>query len=88
MSTGECIDEVVVGDCVEDDGLGADDATVVWLLRCDIRSSLDENRLPQKSLPLIQLQTKGDEPPIEDVEVVVGIEEDELKDVVVIGDDC
>jgi hypothetical protein len=29
VSTGEGIDEVVVGDCVEVEGLGADDATVV-----------------------------------------------------------
>ena len=76
MSAGEGIDEVVGGDGAEDEGLGADVATVVWLLKCDIRSSLDENLRPQKSVPLIQLQTKGEAPPIEAVvvaEVAAGL---------------
>jgi hypothetical protein len=34
------------------------------------------------------LQTNGDEPPIEEVDVVDGADDDELKDVVVIGEDC
>jgi hypothetical protein len=71
VSAGEGIDEVVEGDGAEDDGLGEDvaAATVVWLLKCDIRSSLDENLRPQKSVPLIQLQTNGEAPPIEAVAV-------------------
>jgi hypothetical protein len=71
VSAGDGIDEVVVG--VGDDDVGleaaAAAATVVWLRRCDMRSSLEENLRPQKSDPLIQLQTKDDAPPmaVEDV---------------------
>jgi hypothetical protein len=81
------MDEVVVGDGADGDGLAEADvvaataaaaATVVWLRRCDMRSSLDENLRPQNSAPLIQLHTKGEGPPMEAavelVDVVVGEE--------------
>ena len=88
MSAGDGTDEVVVidGEILEAGGDDDDDdaavevaaaaaaATVVWLRRCDIRSSLDENRRPQKSAPLIQLQTNA--PPMEDVDVV---DDDDVK---------
>ena len=39
----------------------AEAAALVCVLRCDMRSSLDENLLPHTSFPFIQLQTCADD---------------------------
>ena len=56
MDEAEAGGAVIVG--VADEA-GA--AALVCVLRCDMRSSLDENLLPHTSFPFIQLQTCADD---------------------------
>ena len=77
LDVGGDDDDDSVDDDVDVAAAAAAAATVVWLRRCDIRSSLDENRRPQKSAPLIQLQTNAP-PMMEDVDVDVEPEDDDV----------
>lgn len=54
---------------------GAEVVVVVWVRKCPIKSSLDENLRPQQSLPCIQLQTNGEVE--EALEVLVETAEDD-----------